>query len=261
MSAIANLAVYILPWLVVMTLVITVHELGHFLTARGLGIAVDRFSIGFGRAIASWTDRWGVEWRIGMIPIGGYVRFRGDAEASSTVPDKDDLEDLRTQIVKLEGEEAVARYFHFRPIWQRALVVVAGPAANFILAVGLFAAILLGLGATVVAPKVGAVLAGSAAARAGFLPGDVIERMDGRVVEDFTDLSQYVMLRADQPIRFVVRRGAADVAITATPERKLQDDGLTGRTSRMGQLGLGAARGPATSITGATRRWKRWPAA
>src|SRR5690606_3141637 len=131
MDVIATAVTYILPFLFVLTIVVTIHELGHFLTAKWCGVAIDRFSIGFGRAIASWRDKSGVEWRIGWMPLGGYVRFSGDENAAS-LPDSGDLKALRRAIAETEGEAAVGRYFHFKPLWQRALVVFAGPAANFI---------------------------------------------------------------------------------------------------------------------------------
>src|SRR5579883_2268328 len=95
-------AIYVVPFLVVITLIVTIHELGHFLTARACGVAVDRFSIGFGRSIAAIRDKWGVEWRLAWLPLGGYVKFAGDDNAAS-VPDQDDLHDLRQRIVAREG--------------------------------------------------------------------------------------------------------------------------------------------------------------
>lgn len=245
MTAVTGLIFAIVPFLFVLTLVVTIHELGHFLTARSLGIAVDRFSIGFGRGIASWKDRSGVEWRIGWIPLGGYVRFRGDGDASSTVPDGDDLADLRSQIVSLEGEEAVKRYFHFRPIWQRALVVIGGPAANFVLAIVLFAGIFMAFGAEVVTPRLGSVEPGGVAARAGLLPGDLVTAVDGRPAEDFTELAQAVMLSAGTPLRLSVDRGAAHLAVTVTPDRQPTKEPLTGRVTQMGKIGIGSSRNPA----------------
>ena len=137
--------IYVLAMAIVLGLVVTIHELGHFLAAKSFGVAIDRFSIGFGRAVASWKDRSGVEWRIGWIPLGGYVRFSGDENAAS-VPDHESLESLRRHIVEREGAEAVDRYFHFKPLWQRAIIAAAGPFANFALAITIFAAFLLAFG-------------------------------------------------------------------------------------------------------------------
>jgi regulator of sigma E protease len=105
LAFLTNAAIIIVPFLVIITFIVTIHELGHFLTARACGVAVDRFSIGFGRAIFSFKDRWGVEWRLAWLPLGGYVRFAGDENAAS-VPDQTDLDDLRTRIAAKEGDGA-----------------------------------------------------------------------------------------------------------------------------------------------------------
>src|ERR1700722_18980579 len=122
LAFLANAALYVVPFLVIITFIVTIHELGPFLVARACGIAVDRFSIGFGRTIVAFRDRWGVEWRLAWLPLGGYVRFAGD-ETAASVPDEDDLESLRARIVAREGAGAEMRYFAFKPLWQRALVV------------------------------------------------------------------------------------------------------------------------------------------
>src|SRR5512140_816641 len=132
----ANLLFYVIPFLVVVGAVVTVHEFGHFLAAKALGTKIDQFAIGFGKPIAKWTDKSGVEWRLGWLPIGGFVRFAGDDNAAS-VPDTDDLDALRREVVAREGEAALSQYHYFKPIWQRALISVAGPAANFILSIAI----------------------------------------------------------------------------------------------------------------------------
>ena len=149
-----GLLTYVPPFACVLLLVVTVHELGHFLMAKALGVAVEQFSIGFGRAIVRWRDRSGVEWRIGWIPLGGYVRFAGDENAASTVPDQGETEALRREIAAREGQGAVSRYYHLKPVWARSLVVAAGPAANFVLAAVIFSALLMGAGETVLPPRV-----------------------------------------------------------------------------------------------------------
>src|SRR5271156_3158952 len=159
-AAVQSALSYVLPFLFVLLLVITVHEFGHFLMARAFGVAIDRFSIGFGRALLSWRDRAGIEWRIGWIPVGGYVMFAGDENAAS-VPDQNDLEDMRRRIVAHEGPAAVRKYLPFKPLWQRALVAAAGPAANFLLSIAIFAVLFMAFGQLTLRPRVGAVLAGS----------------------------------------------------------------------------------------------------
>jgi regulator of sigma E protease len=230
--------IYVVPFLFVLTLVVTVHELGHFAVARALGVAVERFSIGFGRSIVHWTDRWGVEWRIGWIPLGGYVRFSGDAEASSSVPDSDRLAELRKEIALREGVGAEQRYFHFKPVWARALVVAAGPAANFVLAIVLFAVLLGAIGESGLRPRISGVAPGSPAASAGFRAGDLVTRIDGQRVDDFRDIIQFVQLRSGDPIHVDIRRGRQALALTVTPIRKSVQTGVGGATAQVGYLGL-----------------------
>jgi regulator of sigma E protease len=220
----------------VLGLVVTIHELGHFLAAKWLGTAIDRFSIGFGRAILSWRDRSGVEWRVGWLPFGGYVRFAGDENAAS-IPDAEELEVLRREAIAREGPAAVRRYFHFKPTWQRAIIVVAGPAANFVLAIVLFAGLFMALGHEVVPPRIEIVQPQSAAAAAGFRRNDVIETVEGRAITDFADLHQIVQLRAGVPIDFGVRRDGQQIHLTATPRSQLVNDPIAG-PQHVGMLGL-----------------------
>ena len=238
MLAFAHTAVtYIVPFLLVLTLVVTIHELGHFWVAKACGVAIDRFSIGFGRPILAWKDRSGVQWQICWLPLGGYVRFSGDDNAAS-VPDQEDLDDLRTQIVAQQGADAVQKYFHFKPLWQRALVVVAGPMANFALAIVLFAVLLGTIGERVSPARVDMVEPGKPAALAGFQVGDQIKQAAGRTIRSFADLQQIIMLRADVPVKFVIDRGGREIVLTATPARQQITDPM-GSQHSVGVLGFG----------------------
>ena len=241
LGIVQTVAIYILPFLAVLTLVITIHELGHFLVARLCGVACDRFAIGFGKALLSWRDKRGMEWRIGWIPMGGYVRFSGDEDAAS-VPDAEDLAELKREVLAKEGPKGLRRYFHFKPLWQRALVVAAGPAANFILAIVIFAALAFALGETKVRPRIGDVSPESPAATAGFKSGDLILRADGQPIDDFSDLQQLVVVRSGQPIHFDVQRGYAQIAIVATPVRKTATSGPKGCQVGLGCIGIGPSR-------------------
>lgn len=240
-----NIVLTIVPWLCVLTLVVVVHEMGHFLVARLFGVKIDRFSIGFGKTLFARRDRSGVEWRVAALPLGGYVRFAGDAEASSSVPDSEDLADLKRQIVEKQGPAAVRQYFHFKPLWQRAAVVAAGPAANFVLAIAIFAIILMTLGENVVRPRVELVVPGSAAERAGFKAGDVISELNGRAVDNFLAISSYAAFNVGRLTQFVVQRAGQAVALSATPEPKLRPDPMFGKPMRIGTLGLVPTRDPA----------------
>ncbi|MDB5445968.1 MAG: rane-associated zinc metalloprotease [Phenylobacterium sp.] len=231
-----GILLYVLPILIVLGVVVTVHELGHFLSARALGTEVERFSIGFGRAIASWRDKAGVEWRIGCLPLGGYVKFAGDDNAAS-VPDQADLDGLRREIVAREGEAALTRYFHFKPLWQRAIIVAAGPVANFILAIVIFAGLLFVFGEPLAPARVDAIRPSSPAARAGFQVGDVVVRADGKRIDGFGALQMIVLLHTGTPIDFVVQRAGGEVPLVATPERGVIIDQL-GHQQHMGTLGI-----------------------
>jgi regulator of sigma E protease len=255
-----NAFIYVVPFLLVITAVITIHEFGHFLAGRAFGVAIDRFSIGFGRTIVSWTDRLGTEWRIAWLPIGGYVRYAGDDNVAS-VPDQSDLETMRAAIVAREGVGAERKYLYFKPLWQRTVIVLAGPFANFVLATALFAVLFGVFGESVTSTRVDSVVPGGAAAKAGFQAGDVILRADEQPLRTFEDLQVYVHYRAGVPIDFTVRRGDRDLRIAVTPAPVAQTDSL-GDSEKVGMLGLIARgsrlqhHGPIESIgLGADRTW------
>ena len=230
---------YVLPFLAVLTLVVTIHELGHFWAARACGVSVDRFSIGFGRAIFRRTDRRGVEWVVGWLPLGGYVRFSEDESAATSIPDQETLDEMRASIHRREGVGAEHRYFHFKPIWQRAVIVAAGPIANFILAIALFAGLLSVLGENVLPPRVDRVAWFSPAEQAGFRPGDVVVEAEGRKIDNFLDVREIVAVRGGVPTQFLVERDGRRLVLVATPERKTITD-PSGVQQRMGSLGLQA---------------------
>ena len=258
------LLTYVAPPLFVLGLVVTVHELGHFLAAKACGVAVDRFSIGFGRALFSWRDRSGVEWRIAWIPLGGYVRFAGDENAAS-VPSAEDLDAMRQTVLAEEGPQALKRYFHFKPVWQRAIVVAAGPLSNFVLSTVLLALLLAVVGERTVPARVALVTPGAPAALAGFKPGDLIQRANGQGIDSFQALQQYVQIRAGAPITFLVERDGRPLTLVATPVLHDSDNGLGGRQP-VGMLGIAASHqlsdiryhryGPIEAVgAGAARTW------
>lgn len=233
-----DLVSWILPFLFVLTLVVTVHELGHYWAGRAFNLVIDRFSIGFGRPLIKWTDKRGVRWQIGWAPVGGYVRFAGDDNAASAVPDQADLDEMKARILAHNDPSALKRFYHFAPVWQRAVIAVAGPAANFVLAAFLFSLLLAIFGEHRLPAVVERIAPGSAAEQAGFRPGDAFKTMDGRAVADFQALAQYVSMRPGDPIDFVMLRGGREVAITATPRLTTTQDSIAGR-QKVGQLGIG----------------------
>ncbi len=224
----STVALYVVPALVVLTAVVFVHEMGHFLVARLCGIRVAAFSIGFGRELAGFTDRHGTRWKLSLIPLGGYVRFEGDDNAAS-MPDP--------EVLEATPPEERKGLFHFASLWRRIAVVAAGPAANFLLAIFVFAAVFTLVGRPNVLPVADTVMEGSAAERAGFQPGDRIISVDGENIRSFSDLQSIIMLSADEALPIVVERDGKRITLTATPERREEPDRLGG-THRIGVLGI-----------------------
>lgn len=230
---------YALPFLFVLTVVVFVHELGHFLVARLCGVRVLTFSIGFGPEIAGFYDRQGTRWRFAAIPLGGYVKFLGDENAAS-VPDHEVLASLRPD------ERRVS--FAGQSVAKRSAIVAAGPLANFILAIVVFAAIFMFNGRMEMAPVVDRLQPGSAAEAAGFLPGDKILSIDGRAIRTFSDMQRIVSASADQRLEIEVQRGADTVMLKATPQLREIQDGFGG-TQRVGVLGISRSTADANAIT------------
>jgi len=235
---------YLLPFLFVLTLVVFVHELGHFLVARYYGVAVDAFSIGFGREIVGWTDRRGTRWKIGWLPLGGYVKFRGDENAAS-VPDHEQLSSV--PVGEREG------LFHFKPVGQRAAVVAAGPAANFILAILIFAVLFAFMGKMVATPVISSVAPNSAAEVAGFQAGDRILSINGSRIDTFEDMQRIVLASGELQLSFKVLRADREIGLAATPRFEEMEDRF-GNKHRLALLGLSSTEvehmryGPLTSL-------------
>lgn len=219
---------YIVPFLFVLTIVVFFHELGHFYAARRCGVRVEVFSVGFGRAIASWNDKHGTQWKIGWLPLGGYVKFFGD-ENEASAPDAQKLKEM--------PENARGDTLFFKPLWQRAIVVAAGPVANFILAIVIFASLYTLLGQRITDPIVGTVVEDSAAARAGMQAGDLITAINDDEITSFSEVRRLVTVNAGVPLDFTVARGDVDVVLTATPDRVLEVDRF-GNEYHIGRLGV-----------------------
>lgn len=226
MAMISNFFVYALSFVVVLTAIIYVHELGHYWVARWSGIRVEVFSIGFGNELFGWTNRHGTRWKISAVPLGGYVKFFGDASAASTPGELDQMSDAERRVS-----------FHHQPLKIRSAVVVAGPASNFIFAVMVYAAMFAIIGQPFTSPVVGEVVVGGAADLAGIRAGDRVLAVDGAAVERFEELPAYVALRAETMIVMTVLRDNAKVDIKVTPRRVDVADGFGG-THRVGQIGI-----------------------
>jgi regulator of sigma E protease len=206
---------------------IFVHELGHYLAGRWCGVKAEVFSIGFGKTIAGWTDRSGTHWKVGWLPLGGYVKFAGDMNAASTP----------NEAWKTLPEAERVQTFQARPLWQRAVIVGAGPVTNFLFAVLIFAGLLAAYGEVRISPVIGQVMPGSAAMEAGFLRGDRVLSINGRQVDRFADIQSYVALRPGQSLSFTIERSGSRMAIEAAPREDVLEDRF-GNRSRRGLLGI-----------------------
>ena len=219
---------YLLPFLAVLTVIVFVHEMGHYLVARWNGVAIQTFSIGFGRELFGWNDKHGTRWRISAIPLGGYVRFVGDMNAAST-PDNDAIANA--------DPELAPRLFANKNVWQRISVVAAGPIANVILTFVILYALLLGYGRYSVPPVVGEVIVGSVAEAAGLQSGDVIVAVDGYVVRGFEDFQRFVATSPDRQVTLELERKGAPQTILLTPESTEIEDRF-GNMQRIGRIGV-----------------------
>ncbi|RWQ89688.1 MAG: RIP metalloprotease RseP [Mesorhizobium sp.] len=208
----------LVPFLFVLTVVVFVHEMGHYLVGRWCGIGVKAFSIGFGPELFGFNDSHGTRWKLCAIPLGGYVKFVGDMNATSSQPSSEELESLTN------AERKIA--FHTQPVWKRAATVVAGPLFNFLLTIAVFAVLFSAYGRPVMEPMVAEVTAGSPAARAGILPGDRFVSVNGSKVQTFSDVQRLVSGRGGDAITFVMLRDGKEITATATPELIEQQDGL-----------------------------------
>lgn len=218
----------IVPFLFVLTIVVFVHEMGHYLVGRWCGIGVRAFSIGFGPELFGFNDRRGTRWKLCAIPLGGYVKFVGDMNVTSS-PEGAEVDNLS------EAERKVA--FHTQPVWKRAATVFAGPLFNFLLTIAVFTVLFTAYGRYVMEPTVAEVRAGSPAAVAGIMPGDRFVSVDGTPVETFSDVQRLVSGRGGDPIKFVMRRDGKEVDVTAAPEMMEQKDAL-GNSVKVAVIGV-----------------------
>lgn len=216
------------PFLLVLTIVVFFHELGHYLVGRWCGIGADVFSVGFGPELLGRTDSRGTRWKLSLIPLGGYVKFVGDENAASQPTGREGPNG---------GATRRADSFADAALWRRAAIVAAGPFANFILAIAIFA-VMFGLyGRTVADPVVAQVQPESAAEAAGVLPGDVFAAIDGVAVETFDDVQRYVSVRPGVPMKLTMDRQGEMIDLTLTPVRTEIADTF-GNKMEVGRIGV-----------------------
>lgn len=227
-SAIGFLTGTLVPFLLVLTIVVFFHEMGHYLVGRWCGIRVLAFSVGFGPELVGFNDSHGTRWKISAIPLGGYVKFFGDENAAS-VPDN-------AEVAAMSASDR-ARSFPGASLWRRAATVAAGPLANFILAIAIFSVAFGVNGRMIADPVVAEVRADSAAAVAGVLPGDRFLAIDGEAIDTFDDVRRYVGVRPGVPIQVTMERAGAPVELSLTPVRTEITDRF-GNKMEVGQIGV-----------------------
>ena len=219
---------YVVPFLAVLTVIVFVHEMGHYLVARWNGVAIQAFSIGFGRELIGWNDKHGTRWKISAIPLGGYVRFVGDMNAAS-VPDPDAVANI---------DPALAPHlFANKNVWQRISIVAAGPLANVLLTFLILYALLLGYGRYTIPPVVGEVLVGSVAEAAGVQAGDIVVSVDGYVVRGFEDFQRMVATSPARPVTVEIERGSELQTLVMVPDVAEVEDRF-GNMQKIGRIGV-----------------------
>ncbi len=244
---------YVVPFIVILSAIVFFHELGHYLVARWCGVKVDAFSLGFGPELFARVDSRGTRWRVAALPLGGYVKFRGDANVASV--DDGSAGAPADRSLTLAGQS----------LPKRTAIVLAGPVANFILAFVIFTGMFMAFGRVEHMARIGRVEPGSPAAAAGFQAGDVVKSIDGERIDSFEALQESTLMNTGLPMTFVVARDGRDVSLTATPKVAVVDEGVLGKR-RMGHLGLASSadpndvkmqrcRAPTCAVWGAGQEW------
>jgi regulator of sigma E protease len=239
---------YAVPFILVLSVLVFVHELGHYWVARRAGVRVETFSIGFGREVFGWTDRAGTRWKVSWLPLGGYVKMFGDADAAST-PDREGETRMTAE------ERAVS--FHHKPLGWRAAIVAAGPIANFLFAILIFAVMFMSYGRPFTPPVVGSVMEGMPAEKAGIRAGDRIVAINSQSVDRFEEIQRVILINLDQPLTVEFERDGRRIKAPLVPVIIEETDRL-GNKMRLARLGIrsGGEREIETISSPVTALWR-----
>ncbi len=250
MEQLIYIAHYFLSFVIVISVIVFIHEFGHYIVAKKCGVKIDAFSIGFGKEIFGWHDKSGTRWKISLLPLGGYVKMFGDASAASNAD--------FSVLTSMTAEEK-AQTFHFKKLWQKALVVAAGPLANFLLTITIFTWFIMTVGLSSTEPVVGAVVDGSPAAEAGLKAGDRIISVDGEKMTRFNDIPFKIAANLGTPVTLVFERGAKEQTLVLTP-RYIEEEDALGNMSKRPLIGIRSQEmkfedvGPVRAVWEATKR-------
>jgi len=238
-----SIFVTLIAFLLVLGPLVVIHELGHYLVGRWFGVKADAFSVGFGKELWGWTDRRGTRWKLSALPLGGYVQFAGDMNAVSMQAHDEGL-----------TEEERGRTFHAKPLWQRSLIVLAGPLTNLLFAVAIFAAFNLAYGKIVASTEIARFSKDSAAQAAGLELGDRVVAIDGTKVSSFMDIPELVIPYPNKTVTLAVRRDGRELLVPVRIAEVIEKDRF-GNEARIGRLGIGAGKaevipvGPVEAVT------------
>jgi regulator of sigma E protease len=225
---------YGLAFVLVLSVLVFIHEWGHYYIARRCGVKIDSFSIGFGPEIFGITDRAGTRWRFSIIPLGGYVKMHGDADPAS-IPSE--------AVERMTPQEREVSFFH-KTVGQRSAIVFAGPAANFLFAILVFTVIFMTVGQTFTPPRISGIVPDTAAAQAGFKAGDLVLTVDDVQIERFEQIQKAIRINAGHEVLVTVERDGQVLTLPVTPTVRIIDDGFGGK-GQIGVLGVYGPRSPA----------------
>jgi regulator of sigma E protease len=217
-----------LSFIVIISVIVFIHEFGHYAVAKLSGVKIEVFSIGFGKEIIGWNDRSGTRWKVSMLPLGGYVKMYGDLNAMSA-PDASKIADLT--------EDERKKAFHTKPLIIKAAIVAAGPIANFLLAVMILSFFFSYYGKPFATPEAKVIVKGSAADIAGLVPGDEITSIDKTAITSFSDIQRIVSTHPGEPLEFIIKRSGKELTKTITPRLSESKDAF-GNPVKIGLLGI-----------------------
>jgi len=212
----SHLLFNIVSFVVIISVIVFIHEFGHYIVAKWAGVKIDIFSIGFGREVFGWNDRSGTRWRIASLPLGGYVKMYGDASEASTPLES---------IAELSDEEKL-KTFYYKPLYKKAAIVVAGPVSNFILTIAILTVFIFTRGIPSSEPIIGEVMKDTPAQEAGLLSGDRVLSVNGEDVSSFQDIPRMIMTNLGTPVTLHLQRGSQDISMSITPKQVTEKDNL-----------------------------------